>query len=379
MKRLGTRFLLINKRLFKTYSFLLLLCLVPLLVAGVRLGAGEDSGIARILLYLPDPEDELAVQIASGLVEHSNVLYYEICDSEEEGRKAVEGFRADALWIFPRNMREALAGAAVTGPGLGPGCVTVVQREDDVRMLFTRQILCAELYPAFSYEMYTDFVRRECGLAEVTDEELLEAYNSTLVEGSLFRMVYLDGEEAEEGDYLLSPLRGLLALWLVLCGFAGSMYYIRDEQKGIFSRLPAGKRFLWALGVQGVLLGDGTVVMLAALKIGGVFTTWRREIPGGVLFACCVLAFCSLLRLICCRPEWLAGCIPLLLIGMLILCPVFLDAPGPRVLQYLLPPYYYLKSVHSTFYLWGMGGYTLVLALACALLHCLGSRHSQPR
>lgn len=379
MKRFGIRFWLLNKRLFKTYSFLLLLCLVPMLVAGARLGAGEDSGIAKILLYLPDPGDELALQIASGLTEHDHVLYFELCNSEEEGRKAVEGFRADALWIFSEDMRAALTRAAVTGPGLGAGSVTVVQREDDVRMIFTRQILCAELYPAFSYEMYADFVQRECGLTDVTDEELLEAYNSTLVEGSLFHMVYLDGEEAEEGDYLLSPLRGLLALWLVLCGFTGAMYFMRDEQRGVFSRLPAGKRFLWALGVQGVLLCDGTAVMLAALKISGVFTAWKREIPVGILFACCVLAFCNLLRLLCCRLEWLGSCIPLLLIGMLILCPVFVDTAGPRPLQYLLPPYYYLKAVHNTFYLWGMAGYTLALMLSCAILYCLQSRCNQPR
>lgn len=379
MKKLGIRFWLLNKRLLKTYSFLVLLCLVPILVAGVRAGAGEESGIARILLYLPDPEDELAAEIASALTEHNRVLYFERCDSEEEGRKAVEGFRADALWIFPEDMKGALAGAAAKGPGLGGDSVTVVQREDDVRMLFTRQILCAELYPAFSYELYTDFVRRECGLEEAGEEELQEAYNSTVVEGSLFRLVYLDGGEAEEGDYLLSPLRGLLAMWLVLCGFAGTMYYMRDEQGGVYSRLSAGKRFLWALGVQGVLLGDGTAVMLAALKLAGVFTVWRREIPAGILFACCVLAFCNLLRLLCCRPEWLGSCIPLLLIGMLILCPVFLDAAGPKLLQYLLPPYYYLKSVHDTFYLWGMAGYTLVLALACLVVYGLSGRRNQLR
>ena len=56
---MSIRFWLINKRWFKTYSFLLLLFLVPMLVAGFRLGAGEESGIAKILLYLPDSKDEL--------------------------------------------------------------------------------------------------------------------------------------------------------------------------------------------------------------------------------------------------------------------------------------------------------------------------------
>lgn len=376
MRQIGIRFWLLNKRLFKTYSFLLILCLVPVLVAGVRLGAREDSGIAKILLYLPNPEDELAFQIASGLMENNNVLYYEMCDSEEEARKSVESFQADALWIFPENMREALAKSVVSGVRGESHTVAVVQREDDVRMLFTRQILCAELYPAFSYEIYVNFVRNECGLPDVTDEELREAYNSTLVEGSLFRMEYLDGESAEEdSSYLLAPVRGILALWLVLCGFAGAMYYMQDEQRGVFSRLPVKRRLFWAFGVQGVLLCDGVAVMLAALKIAGVFTTWRREIPAAALFACCVLVFCNLVRLLCRRLERLGSCIPLMLIGMLILCPVFLDVNGPKPIQYLLPPYYYLKSVHAPFYLGGMACYTVVSASACFLLYRWQSSH----
>lgn len=369
MRRIGIRFWLINKRLFKTFSFLVILCLVPLLVTGFRLGAGADSGVARILLYLPNQEDELALQAASRLMENNGVLYYELCTSEEEGRKAVESFRADALWIFPENMKEALSAAASQGMGGKSHTVEVVQREDDVRMLFTRQILCAELYPAFSYEMYTDFVRRQCGLPDVTDEELQQAYNSTLVEGNLFRMEYLDGVPAEEdSSYLLAPIRGILALWLVLCGFAGAMYYMQEECRGMYSGLPVKAQVSWALGVQGVLLFDAVAVMLAALKAAGVFTTWRREIPTAVLFACCVMMFCNLLRLLCRRMELLGGCIPLFLTGMLVFCPVFLDVKGPRALQYLLPPYYYLKSIHASFYLGGMACYSLILALACLLL-----------
>lgn len=375
MRQIGVRFWLLNKRLFKTYSFLVILCLVPVLVAGVRLGTRENSGIAKILLYLPNPEDELSFQIASGLMEDNGVLYYELCDSEEVARKAVESFQADALWIFPRDMRKTLADAAVSGLRREDGTVAVVQREDDVRMLFTRQILCAQLYPVFSYEMYVDFVRNECGLPDVTEEELREAYNATLVEGSLFRMEYLDGGPVEDSNYLLAPVRGILALWLVLCGFAGAMYYMQDEQRGVFSRLPISRRLSWAFGVQGVLLFDAIVIMLAALKIAGVFTTWSREIPAAVLLGSSVLVFCNLIRLLCRRPERLGSCIPLMLTGMLILCPVFLDISGLRPIQYLLPPYYYLKSIHTTFYLWGMVCYTIVLAFVCILLYHRQSRH----
>lgn len=380
MRQIGIRVWLLNKRLFKTYSFLVILCLVPVLVAGVRLGIREDSGIAKILLYLPNPEDEPALQMASGLMEDNGVLRYELCSSEEEGRRAVESFQADALWIFPEDMRKTLAETATSGIGSKEGTVAVIQREDDVRMLFTRQILCARLYPAFSYEMYVDFVRNECGMREADEGELRAAYESTLVQGSLFRMEYLDGGPVEEdSNYLLAPIRGILALWLVLCGFAGAMYYMQDQRRGLFSRLPESRRLLWAVGAQAVLLCDGVAVMLAALKIVGVFTTWRREIPAAALLGGSVLVFCNLLRLLCRWPELLGSCIPLALTGMLVLCPVFLDVNGFRPVQYLLPPYYYLKSIHTPFYLWGMACYTAALAMVCVMLEHWQSVHKKSK
>ena len=54
IKRMLTRYYLWNKRLFKKYSFLLILCMVPLLVGGIRLLAKEESGIARVVLCLPN-------------------------------------------------------------------------------------------------------------------------------------------------------------------------------------------------------------------------------------------------------------------------------------------------------------------------------------
>ena len=60
ISRIVKWYLLINKRLFRKYSFILLLGIVPLFVTGIRVFSMEESGIVRIVLCQKDPKDELA-------------------------------------------------------------------------------------------------------------------------------------------------------------------------------------------------------------------------------------------------------------------------------------------------------------------------------
>lgn len=361
-------YFLLNKRLFKKMSFLLILCLVPIMVGGMRLVAQEESGIVRIALCMENPEDELSVSIVDELMNEGNdVIRYVLCEKEDEARKLVTEYEADAAWIFPEDLQKSLQ--ETTHEKEIKPVVTVVQREDNVLMIFTREILCSALYPSFSYKVYENFVRKDMELETVSDEELQEAYDRMLVEGSLFQMVYLDGQqEVNDYNYLQAPLRGMLAVWLVLCGFAASMYFIQDERKGFFSRVPVRYRLWAAFGAYAVLLSDAGIVLLVSCKLAGVFTLWYREVLSAVLFVCCTLVFCNLIRLICRSPEKIGSCTAILLIGMLVLCPIFINIKKFNAVQYLLPPFYYLRSIHSMYYLYGMAIYTVVLFVLCVLI-----------
>lgn len=361
------RYFLLNKRLFKKYSFLLILCMVPFLVGGMNLLSQEESGIVRIALCLKNSEDELAAGIVENLMEKDSVLSYVLCEDEEEARRQVTDYDADVAWIFSENFKSDLQKAAAD-----KRCepvVTVVEREDNVPLRFSRQILVNKIYSDFSYMVYADFIRDDMGLAEVSDAELQAAYEKMFVEGSLFQMEYLDGqrEETDDHNYLLTPIRGILALWFVLCGFAASMYFIQDERSGVFSRVALKNRLWAAFGMHAVILSDAAIALMIALKLAGVFTSWQREIVGIFLFAGCTLVFCNLIRLLCRTPERLGVCIPILLMGMLAMCPVFINSRSFGALPYLLPPYYYLKSIHSTYYLYGMMIYIGVLFILCFL------------
>lgn len=364
MRRIAVWYILLNKRLFKKRSFLLILCMVPLLMAGMRLAARQESGIVTVALCMKNPADELSAGVVEQLQDNNDVLRYVVCDTEEEAEGLVESFQADAAWIFPEDLVECMREAAAHK--LVEPVVTVIEREDSVPLIFSREILSSALYPDFSYLVYQDFVRDDLGL-EVDESELKEAYELTLIEGSLFQIEYFDGQATEDSSYLLAPMRGILALWLVLCGFAASMYFIQDERRGTFSWMPVKHRLWLAFGFHTVLLSDAAAVLLIACRIAGVFTVWYKEIANAVLYMGCVLVFCNLLRLLCGTLERLGSCIPIFMMGMAVLCPVFINLNRFRPLNYLLPPYYYLQATHSTYHLYLMAAYICVTGGLCAL------------
>lgn len=376
MRKAAVWYVLLNKRLFKKWSFLLILAMVPLLVAGMRLGAQQESGIVTIALHLRNPRDELSMQVAAQLQEIDNVLRYVTCEREEDAREMVESLQADAAWIFPENLADCLQSAAAHK--LTEPVVTVVEREDNIPLIFSREILSSALYPSFSYAVYEDFVRDDLML-DIEGDRLRAAYERTLVEGSLFQIEYWDGQAVVGSDYLLAPMRGMLALWVVLCGLAASMYFIQDEQRGTFSWMPVKHRLWMAFGFHAVLLSDAVVVLVIACRLAGVFTLWYTELANAVLYMCCVIAFCNLVRLLCCTSERLGSCIPILLMGMAVLCPVFISVNHFRPLQYLLPPFYYLKATHSTYYLYLMAAYACGMTGLCVLVFWLQNVGHQKR
>lgn len=363
---------LLNKRLFKKYSFLMILCLVPILVAGMRLTLREESGMAVIAIYQENPQDDLTSEVIRQLTEEKTLLRYVFCETQEEAKALVVGGRADAAWIFPWDLQVAMEEAAA-GKSVEP-VVTVVEREDSVILALVREILSSVLYPCYSYEVYKDFVRDDCGLEELSDGELQELYDETKMESKLFRIVLLDGTVLDDKGYLLAPVRGMLAIWLVLCGLAASMYFVQDELEGTYDRVPLRHRLWMAFGMQAVLLCDGAVILLMALGIGGLFTSWPVEMLSLALFSCCIASVSNLLRLLCRTPERLGCAIPILLLAMTVFSPVFISVTGWRAVKLLLPSYYYLHSIHDSRYLYGMAIYAVTAAGICVLLDGWRSR-----
>lgn len=321
---------------------------LPILMLVMGNVAEKNREMLTIAVVNEADPDEYVSSIIDKMTEKSGVLKYVFYDSPKEAETDLRNGRCDAVWIFPENFREEMkenAQAGVVGP-----VVKMLQRDQTAAVQLTKEQLSSFLYPVFSYENYKSYVINVLKITDVEEEELREQYDRALIKNDLFEMGYLDGEIEEDNGYLVAPMRGIMALWLVLCGLAANMYELADEKNGVFSNIPPKKRWRTALCGQGVVLLDGAVIMMISLKLAGVFTVFGKEFLNLALFAGCTFLFCGIFRLIFRKAEIMGFSIPLLMAAMLVLCPVFLKIKGLRFLKILLPPYYYLNGVHNDHY-----------------------------
>lgn len=349
-------FYLTCKRLLKKPGFLVLLCSIPLMAAAMRLVAEEDSGMLKIVLYQENKDDELSSRLVADLLTSDSVLQYIQADNLQEAYEAVENAGADAAWIFPDDMQEALD-AYIAGAYDSP-FIRIVEREDDVTLQLSREKLYGALYTYFPYRAYRDFVKTELPKGtELSEEQLTAYYEENRVEGNLFEMHFVNGESARlnaaEQNYLTAPVRGLLSLMILLSGLAATMYFLQDEEAGVFDRVAVSSRDKYLYGYQIAAMLYAGVTVLVALAFTGNF--WGSKEAGLLLlFIIMNVGFCSVVKRLCRNQQRLGTCIPLLMLGMLVLCPVFFAVRRFRILQYLLPPFFYLNAVHNDRYIWQM-------------------------
>lgn len=363
MKKALRWFLMLSKRLYKKPTFVTLLLLLPILIFGYSAAAREDSGIVTIALAMEDSGDSLACGIVQELTAGSPLIRFISCETPERAETLVASGKADGAWIFPADTAGKISRFLTDRSPI----VRVVQREENAILRLAREKLNGTIYRCCAQPLYLDYIRQNApGLASLSDEHLLHYFDGILGNEVLFQFSTVGGkQQTAPASYLLSPLRGLLAVMIVLCGMAAAMYFIQDVQSGTFSRIPKSAMPALELGCQAAALLSVGAVSLGSLALCGLWEAWGREIAVMLLYCLCTAAFCMLLRRLCGSMALMAGLLPVLAAGLLVVCPVFFDIAGLRLLQYLFPPTYYIQAIYSDRYLLLMPLYALVCFLGC--------------
>ena len=277
MKNIGKWFVLLNKRLYKKATFLLILILIPLLVIGYGTVARDESGLFTVALACKG-EDNTTSQIMQELKDGSNLIRFIICDDPETAEAMVDGQRADAAWIFDDNLEDAIYRFAAK-PLRKNAFIQIIEGESTIPLKLIREKLSGVIFSRTSRAYYLNYLRENAPeVQDVSDEELLKYYDDFAAESTFFEFAYLDGGAKEENtqttSYLLSPVRGLLAVVIVLGGLAAAMYYMQDEKLGTFSLVPQKRKAPVEFGCQLIAIVNVSVVALVALIFPDSQSIW---------------------------------------------------------------------------------------------------------
>lgn len=340
-------YVLLSKRFLKKLSFVLLLCVIPVLALCLRNISEQDSGMIRIALFMEDPEDETVRALVEELTSANSVLRCIPVEEEAAARKMVIRGDVDAVWIFQKDFTGKIKEMIANGMK-GDGPILVVEQEDNVVLQLARIKLFGVLYPSLSYALFQDFVYSDLG-AEVTEEELRSYYDLFEKKDDLFRFASPGANERSvaQSNYMTAPLRGMLAILIVLCGFAADMFFLQDEAGGVLDAFSLKKRRRSVYIYQLAAMIPAAAAVLTALFLLGDFGGAAGELLLMVLYLADCMVFCNLIRCISGTAGCLGAGIPILTLGMLVICPVFFNLRQLRAVQLVLPPYHYLSAVHT--------------------------------
>jgi len=355
MKRIFKWFWMLSKRLYKKPSFLVLMLLVPLCVTLFAGTAQQSSGFVHIALARELDDDPVATAIMNDLLTEEGLIRFSQM-SRQAALEAVQTGQADEAWIFPENTENKLQDFAA---GKEEYIVKTVTLEETVSVKLAREKLSAAVYAYCAKAYYVDYVRSEFSqLKHLSDRELEIRFEEVKVNEELF--VYgnpADTSGVQAVNYLTSPIRGLLAVLMLLCGVAATLYYLQDEAAGTFAWVRQSKKGLTALCCIVTATVNISAVLLLSLAFSGLAGNVFREVGALLLYSLCCGAFCVLLKQIFPTIRSCAAIVPLIAVVMLGLCPVFFDFREWYILQHIVPPTYYINASYDGKYLLYMLAY----------------------
>lgn len=357
MKKLINAFVhfwIYTKRLLHKFSFVFLLVCVAFAVPLFSAVVSDGGSVVKIALYNEDCD--ASADIIQNLTENKSIIEYEVYDSQKDATEAVKSGKADAAWIFDKNFEKNMA-KYIRGESIKP-FVTVIEREENISLKLAREKLFGAIYPHMSYLIYEDFVRSEIlDNEKVTSDRLRNFYREEIQDMSLIEIKMIGSDDAvdlKDVNMLTAPLRGLLSLMIMLCGFASALYFIYERERGQYLCLPYKNSIMPAVSTcLGACILSG-ITALVSIVGGGMSVGIGREVFCMSAYVWASASLCTLLTVLFRRSAIFAGVIPLLIIVMLVLCPVFFNLKVLPALRYALPPYHYLMSVYNIEHIWYM-------------------------
>ncbi|MBR3415914.1 MAG: hypothetical protein IKH09_04385 [Clostridia bacterium] len=370
IKRYLLWFFLLEKRLFRKVGFILVLLSVPLLVLVISLISSRAEGAIEVVLFAEEPEDAIVAEITDKLLADRSFITFREVGTRDEAINLVKYGSADEAWILEKGFFGKISAYANGKDGDGPA-VSVYVRQDSAALLVAREKLTAAVSPVLLRETMKAVVRRDFDEEEIPDEEGLNTvFDGAFRHEDIFKYAYLDGGDTADKDigYLLSPMRGILAVMTVLGGLATGVYWLRDVETGAFGRFRGVRRIVLAAGYQLTGVLPVAAVSLISLAVAGVLTDPLREILNSLLLCASASAFCSLVRVICGKSERLSVATPILTIALLALSPIFMGMDTMRAFHVLTPVFYYLSATHDALFLPLTAAYAAAAAALAILL-----------
>lgn len=382
MKRMGMWILLMTKRLMKKPSFIIILVLLPVILVMYRFIITEDDGTIRACVYVPEGSEAFTEKLADNLADAEFSARFYLVDSEDDLYSDVIAGRAEVGYILPKDLKERFLTKN------WDSAVRMVVSDTSQMAPFVNEFVTVVIYTDMMEEYIADYLVNRSGL-ELSDEEIRPIIRENLLKqadsGSLFDIAYRDyykneevsREEVMAENYLMKPIRGTVALFVLLAGLAGLVFWFQDNAEGRFKVMSHEKRPVINYGSLLLPTALSAIVGMVCIIIAGLCGNIFFELLTMLLYVIFVTGVCEIIRVIVPSVNAVCAAIPILAIASYLCCPILIDLkkvlPVVSYLRKILPPDYYLETFNGTA-LWVLAVATAVVTAASVALEKVQNR-----
>lgn len=339
-------FFLTCKRLYRSFAFWGVIFFM--LVIGVTFSyvSKTEPAVARILLVQQNPEDSVSKKIITLLMDSRETISFVMEDDAHKAQEQVLYGKADAVWVFPDDMSDVLQSFS---ENIEPQSkILIFQREDTVILRLARERLSAAVYQCGTRYVYLRFLQEKVpGSQNVSNEELLKYWHETSVSGALFTFTDIDGTQNTSDNTILQPFWGLLAILGTMLSVIISLRFQKDLDSVKLTTISRNKRILVEFCYQLAAGLHYGFAMLILACISNRLAFGIKEVICVLTFVFSTSAFGMLIRSIMGGRRLLLAFMPALVVILMLFCPVFVSFRYQVIFKWLLPPTYYLISLHD--------------------------------
>lgn len=361
MHKIFTWYYLLNKRTLKNYSYIVLFLLLPLLAFSLKIISLRDSSVLKVGLYT-DANSGLSKDIIKEFIKEDSIINFIEYKDEESAYEDLQ-VKLDALWVLPDDLAEAINNNLYKKKHV----VKVIEARKSSILGISREKLFAKLYPYISKALYKKYMEEKFPYLKDNkegEEELDAYYEARKINDDIIEFVSLDKdgyiEKKTDKSFILSPLRGFLAIWLFLVAMISAMFYKKDIDAGLWvwidRRLKSAFSFLYILAIT----STAALIMLVAIYVSGLGIALYKEFVSLFFYVIALALVSNILRAIFNNIYIYSAFIPVILIVSVILSPIFIDLSRP-LLQCTVPVYHYINSIHTLSGLYKMFAYIGIL------------------
>jgi len=356
------------KRLIKNPAFICMLIIMPLLINMFnKVDIKEEK---RILVGIYHEEEDLSKLICESLKDKDGYIKFLVYDNKAEMIEAVETKKLECAYIFPIDFKERLDNYKIKR------CITCIESPSTILSSLSDEVVFAGIIREYGRNIAVDFAKENnivVGDGTNNNEDITKNYERFNTPGKTFSIDYkyieTDGVNSEEikDKTTTYAIHGIVSVLILISGLFGAVKWFEDEKRGLYSSFNSEAKVM--IGFISILAP--TVLMalsgIATIYLSNTYTYMSREFIDMGLYVLLVCGFSYLLKLIVKSGTDICVILPVVTIGSLIFCPVFIDISNFILfiswINKLFPTFYYLNGMSR-----GISGFWGMTAVALSLI-----------